>query len=127
MNEKNDHFDDDDHDDNDHLDDDDDDDDEDDDNYDDENEYGMSPSNGLSSGLNQKLRCCVNTLSVGNLRNKRKRRLLEHTLDVSMNCNSFSALSDESVMIMMMMMTMIGDDDDDVVVDDDDDSDDDDR
>ena len=96
MNEKNDNYD----------DDDDDEDDVSDDNYNcyDENEYGRSPSNGLSSGLNQKLRCCVNTLSVGYMRNRRKRRLLEHTLDVSMNCNSFSALSDDSVMMMMMMM-----------------------
>ena len=104
MNEKNDHFDDDDDDvsdDNDYVSDDN-------DNSDDENEYGRSPSNGLSSGLNQKLRCCVNTLSVGYMRNRRKRRLLEHTLDVSMNCNSFSALSDDSVMIVMVMMiTMI--------------------
>ena len=103
MNEKNDHFD-----------DDDDDVSDDNDNCDDENEYGRSPSNGLSSGLNQKLRCCVNTLSVGYMRNRRKRRLLEHTLDVSMNCNSFSALSDDSVMMMivkimevMMMIMMI--------------------
>ncbi len=97
MNEKNDH------------DDGDDDDDVSDDNdiCDDENEYGRSPSNGLSSGLNQKLRCCVKTLSVDYMRNRRKRRLLEHTLDVSMNCNSFSALSDDSVMMMMMMMMMI--------------------
>ena len=119
MNEKNDHFDDDDHDDdddddnddvsddNDNCDDDDDDDDvsDDNDNCDDENEYGRSPSNGLSSGLNQKLRCCVNTLSVDYMRNRRKRRLLEHTLDVSMSCNSFSALSDDSVIIMMMIYT----------------------
>ena len=70
MNEKNDHFDD---NDNDDVSDDN-------DNCDDENEYGRSPSNGLSSGLNQKLRCCVNTLSVGYMRNIRKRRLLEHTL-----------------------------------------------
>ena len=100
MNEKNDHFDDDDNDDNDDVSDDN-------DNCDDENEYGRSPSNGLSSGLNQKLRCCVNTLSVGYMRNRRKRRLLEHTLDVSMNCNSFSALSDDSVMMVMMMIMMI--------------------
>ena len=98
MNEKNDNYDD---NDNDDVSDDNDDDDNDDvsddnDNCDDENEYGRSPSNGLSSGLNQKLRCCVNTLSVGYMRNRRKRRLLEHTLDVSMNCNSFSALSDDS-------------------------------
>ncbi len=73
----------------------------------DENEYGRSPSNVLSSGLNQKLRCCVNTLSVDYMRNRRKRRLLEHTLDVSMNCNSFSALSDASVMMMMVMMIRI--------------------
>ena len=86
MYEKNDHFDD---NDNDDVSDDN-------DNCDDENEYGRSPSNGLSSGLNQKLRCCVNTLSVGYMRNRRKRRLLEQTLDVSMNCNSFSALSDDS-------------------------------
>ena len=101
MNEKNDNYDD---NDNDDVSDDNDDDDNDDvsddnDNCDDENEYGRSPSNGLSSGLNQKLRCCVNTLSVGYMRNRRKRRLLEQTLDVSMNCNSFSALSDDSVMI----------------------------
>ena len=97
MNEKNDHFDDDDHD----------DDDDDNDNCDDENEYGRSPSNGLSSGLNQKLRCCVNTLSVGYMRNRRKRRLLEHTLDVSMNCNSFSAQSDDCVMMVMIIMMMM--------------------
>ena len=99
MNEKNDHFDDDD-DDNDDVSDDN-------DNCDDENEYGRSPSNGLSSGLNQKLRCCVNTLSVGYMRNRRKRRLLEHTLDVSMSCNSFSALSDDSVMMMVIIMMMM--------------------
>ena len=79
------------------------------DNCDDENKYGRSPSNGLSSGLNQKLRCCVNTLSVGYMRNRRKRRLLEQTLDVSMNCNSFSALSDDSMMMMMMMMIIYKD------------------
>ena len=107
MNEKNDQFDDDDNDDdNDDISDDDDDVNDDNDNCDDENEYGRSPSNGLSSGLNQKLRCCVNTLSVGYMRNRRKRRLLEHTLDVSMNCNSFSALSDDSVMIMEVMMIL---------------------
>ena len=103
MNEKNDHFDDDDDD----VSDDNDDVSDDNDNSDDENEYGRSPSNGLSSGLNQKLRCCVNTLSVGYMRNRRKRRLLEHTLDVSMNCNSFSALSDDSVMMMMMIRIMM--------------------
>ena len=97
MNEKNDNYDD---NDNDDVSDDN-------DNCDDENEYGRSPSNGLSSGLNQKLRCCVNTLSVDYMRNIRKRRLLEHTLDVSMNCNSFSALSDDSVMMMMMMIAKI--------------------
>ena len=108
MNEKNDHFDDDDHDDDDDDDDNDNDDVSDDnDHCDDENEYGRSPSNGLSSGLNQKLRCCVNTLSVGYMRNRRKRRLLEHTFDVSMSCNSFSALSDDSVMMIIMMITMM--------------------
>ena len=60
MNEKNDHFDD---NDNDDVSDDNDDVSDDNDNSDDENEYGRSPSNGLSSGRNQKLRCCVNTLS----------------------------------------------------------------
>jgi len=119
LNEKNDQFDDDDNDDvsddnddddndddNDDVSDDDDDDDvnDDNDNCDDENEYGRSPSNGLSSGLNQKLRCCVNKLSVGYMRNIRKRRLLEHTLDVSMNCNSFSALSNDSMMMIMVMI-----------------------
>ena len=79
MNEKNDYYDDND-DDDDVSDDNDDDVSDDNDNCDDENEYGRSPSNGLSSGLNQKLRCCVNTLSVDYMRSRRKRRLLEHTL-----------------------------------------------
>ncbi len=87
-----------------HYDDDDDDVSDDNDNCDDKNEYGRSLSDGLSSGLNQKLRCCVNTLSVDY--NIRKRRLLEHTLDVSMNRNSFSALSDDSVMMMMIVKIM---------------------